>query len=176
MNDLEQSSTLSKRIFKIRGQAVMLDMDLAPLYKVPVKRLNEQVRRNIKRFPPDFMFSLSSTEIDFLRSQFATLKPHRGAHRKYPPLAFTEEGVAMLSGILRSPKAVAVNIAIMRAFVKLRHAISTQRDMARRIERVEGRLDLHDTDIRILHQRLEDVRKRPPLMPEKTASVTGFRR
>jgi len=103
---------IAQRILLIRGHRVMLDSDLAELYEVTTKRLNEQVRRNIKRFPPDFMFQLSREEFDFLRSQNATLKTARGQHRKYLPYAFTEQGVAMLSGVLNSGRAIDVNVAI----------------------------------------------------------------
>lgn len=101
----------------------MLDSDLAELYGVTTKRLNEQVRRNIERFPSDFMFQLSSDEAEFLRSQIATLKRGRGLHRKYLPYAFTEQGVAMLSSVLNSTRAVQVNIAIIHTFVKLREVL-----------------------------------------------------
>jgi hypothetical protein len=106
---------IERSIYLVRGQKVMLDMDLAKLYEVPTKRLNEQVRRNERRFPVDFMFQLTVQEIESLRSQFATLKPGRGKHRKYRPYAFTEQGVAMLSSVLNSDRAVQVNIEIMRA-------------------------------------------------------------
>ena len=103
----------------IRGQQVMLDRDLATLYGVETKRLNEQVKRNIKRFPEDFMFQLTKDEC--LRSQIATLNEGRGQHLKYMPYVFTENGVAMLSSVLRSDTAIEVNIRIMRAFVSMRH-------------------------------------------------------
>lgn len=106
---------IERSIYLVRGQKVMLDMDLAKLYEVPTKRLNEQVRRNERRFPVDFMFQLTVQEIESLRSQFATLKPGRGKHRKYRAYAFTEQGVAMLSSVLNSDRAVQVNIEIMRA-------------------------------------------------------------
>jgi len=111
----------------------MLDSDLADLYQVPVKRLNEQVRRNIDRFPADFMFQLRVEEGEILRSQFATLRLPHGAHRKYAPYAFTEQGVAMLSSVLHSPRAVQVNIEIMRAFVRLRGMLQTNKDLARKL-------------------------------------------
>ena len=110
---------IERHILLIRGQKVMLDFHLSGLYGVSTKRFNEQVRRNPNRFPSDFMFRLSSAEFEVLRSQIATSKPGRGG-RRYKPLAFTEQGVAMLSSVLRSERAVQVNIAIMRAFVKFR--------------------------------------------------------
>ena len=118
----------------------MLDTDLAELYGVPTKRLNEQVRRNLKRFPPDFMFQLTPIEAQSLRSQIATSKIGRGG-RRYRPLVFTEQGVAMLSSVLKSEKAIQVNIAIMRAFLKLREIIASHQDLARRLQELEGKYD-----------------------------------
>ena len=114
------SERIEKLIFLIRGQKVMLDSNLAELYDVPTKVFNQAVKRNKSRFPSDFMFQLTSEEFDILRSQIVTLETGRGRHRKYLPYAFTEQGVAMLSSILRSKRAVNVNIEIMRAFVRLR--------------------------------------------------------
>src|SRR5262245_4962429 len=107
--ELVTSISIERSIRLIRGQKVLLDTDLAHLYGVSPKRLNEQVRRNVARFPEDFMFQLSSEEAGILRSQFATLRLAHGTHRKYAPYAFTEQGVAMLSSVLRSPRAVQVN-------------------------------------------------------------------
>jgi len=119
----------------------MLDTDLAELYRVTTKRLNERVRRNIKRFPSDFMFQLTKEEEESLRSQIATLKGGRGQHRKYLPYVFTEQGVAMLSSVLNSERAVQVNIEIMRAFVRLRELMSTHKDLARKLETLEKKYD-----------------------------------
>ena len=119
----------------------MLDADLAELYGVSVKRLNEQVRRNIKRFPVDFMFQLTREEHDSLRSQIATLKGRRGEHRKYLPYVFTEQGVAMLSGILNSERAIRVNIEIMRAFVRLRQILASNAPLARKLDALEKKYD-----------------------------------
>jgi hypothetical protein len=118
----------------------MLDADLAVLYGVSTKRLNEQVRRNRSRFPDDFMFQLTGEEVRSLRSQFATSKPGRGG-RRYAPLVFTEQGIAMLSTVLNSERAIQVNIEIMRAFVRLREMIATHRDLARKLEALEKRYD-----------------------------------
>jgi hypothetical protein len=123
----------------LRGCKVILDNDLADLYEVEVKQLKRQVRRNIDRFPADFMFELSQEEYESLRRQFGTLK--RGEHSKYLPYAFTEQGVAMLSSVLRSKRAVQVNIEIMRAFVRLRQLMSTHKDLARKLEALEKRYD-----------------------------------
>jgi hypothetical protein len=132
---------IENAILVIRGQKVMLDEDLATLYEVPVKVLNQAVRRNQERFPADFVFRLSMREYRVLRSQIVTLEKGRGRYRKYPPLVFTEQGVAMLSSVLRSPRAVAVNIEIMRAFVRMRRMAVEHADIVRRIDRLERRYD-----------------------------------
>ena len=128
---------IQARILTVRGVQVMLDRDLAELYGVDVKRLNEQVKRNAERFPSDFMFQLSKEEC--LRSQIATLNEARGKHLKYMPYAFTESGVAMVSGVLRSLTAVEVNIRIMRAFVTMRHALAPLAPVMTRLEANERR-------------------------------------
>ncbi len=127
-------------IYLVRKQKVMLDKDLAVLYGVPTKRLNEQVQRNIDRFPSDFMFQLTDEETKNLRSQFATSKKGSGG-RRYNPYAFTEQGVAMLSSVLRSKRAVEVNIAIMRTFVKLREILADNALLRRKIESMERKYD-----------------------------------
>jgi hypothetical protein len=132
---------IEQKILLIKGQKVMLDSDLAALYGVTTKRLNEQVRRNIKRFPADFMYQLSREEFDSLRSHFATLKTGRGKHRKYMPYVFTEQGIAMLSSVLNSERAIEVNIQIMRTFVKLREMMSTHKDLARKLSELEKKYE-----------------------------------
>ena len=132
---------IERKIYLIRSQKVMLDSDLAKLYGVPIKRLNEQVRRNLKRFPVDFMFQLTKYEADSLRSQIASLKDGRGEHRKYLPYAFTENGVAMLSSVLNSERAIDVNIQIMRTFTKLREMLLTHKDLQKKIEELERKYD-----------------------------------
>lgn len=130
-------------ILHLRGQRVLLDSDLSALYGVPVKRLNEQTARNRERFPEDFMFQLSAEETHSLRSHVATLETGgRGQHRKYRPYAFTEQGIAMLSSVLRSPRAVQVNIEIMRAFVRLRALLQTNAELAARLAELEDKYDL----------------------------------
>jgi len=131
---------IERAILLIRGERVTLDQDLAELYGVPTRRLNEQVRRNLARFPGDFMFQLTAQEAASLRSQFAISNVGRGG-RRYAPLAFTEQGVAMLSSVLRSHRAVQVNIAIMRTFVKLREMLATHKDLARKLETLEKKYD-----------------------------------
>ena len=124
---------IQSKIFKIRGQLVMLDFDLAELYEVETRVLNQAVKRNTRRFPEDFMFQVSREEYTFLRSQIVTLEKGRGKFSKYNPLAFTEHGVAMLSGILNSPKAIETNISIIRAFVALRRYAMTFDELAAKI-------------------------------------------
>lgn len=131
----------SKSILFLRHQKVMLDADLAMLYGVETKVLNQAVRRNFDRFPTDFMFRLTSKEILFLRSQSVTLNRGRGYHKKYAPYAFTEQGVAMLSSVLRSSRAVKVNIEIMRAFVRLRRVLQSHRELAKRLDALETKYD-----------------------------------
>ena len=126
-------------VFFVRGEKVMFDADLAKLYGVSTKALNQAFRRNKQRFPSDFAFQLSTAEYDNLKSQIVTSSLHGG--RRRPPYAFTEQGVAMLSSVLRSARAVAVNIAIMRTFVQLRRLMDTNRDLARKIEALEKKYD-----------------------------------
>jgi hypothetical protein len=132
---------IEKSIFLIRGHKVMLDADLAELYQVSTKVLNQAVKRNKDRFPADFMFQLTDEEFTALRSRIVTLDGGRGRHRKYLPHAFTEQGVAMLSSVLRSKRAVSVNIEIMRAFVRLREILATHRDLANKLETLERKYD-----------------------------------
>ena len=139
MTTLVPIELIASKIYLIRGIKVMLDRDLAELYGVETKRLKEQVRRNIERFPQDFMFELTKDEYQALRSQIATLK--RGQHSKYAPFAFTEHGVLMLSSVLNSERAVQVNIQIMRTFTKLREMLSTHKDLKRKIESMEKKYD-----------------------------------
>jgi ORF6N domain. len=122
---MELQQVIQSKIYEIRGYKVMLDFDLAEIYQVETKRLKEQVRRNIGRFPPDFMFELTKEEYNYLRSQIATLEVGRGKYSKYLPFAFSELGVAMLSSVLRSDIAIKMNINIMRAFVAIRQIILT---------------------------------------------------
>ena len=128
-------------IYEVRGQKVMLDTDLAEMYEVEVSQLKRQVRRNIDRFPKDFMFELTPEEVSSLRCQNGILKPGRGQHSKYAPFAFTEEGVAMLSGLLRSKIAIQVNINIMRAFVAVRQAVSALQTSELHYEQLSHKVD-----------------------------------
>ena len=126
---------ITSKIYFIRNEKVLLDSDLAELYGVKTKRLKEAVRRNADRFPSDFMFQLSRLEYNSLRSQFASLK--RGEHSKYLPFVFTEQGVAMLSSVLNSNRAVQVNIAIMRAFVQMRRFLQSNEGLTKKLEELE---------------------------------------
>ena len=119
----------------------MLDADLAALYGVTTKRLNEQVRRNLGRFPSDFMFLLTNQEVAILRSQFATLKTGRGQHRKYVPYAFTEHGAIMAAMVLNSPRATEVSVYVVRAFVELRDTLVAHKELAKRLDELESRLE-----------------------------------
>ena len=130
---------IEQKIFMIRGKKVMIDSDLAIMYKVATKVFNQAVKRNIKRFPSDFMFQLTIEEALSLRSQFVTLK--RGQNRKYLPYAFTEQGVAMLSSVLNSSRAIEVNIQIIRTFVKLREMIISNKELRIKIEEIERKYD-----------------------------------
>jgi hypothetical protein len=159
---------VEQSILLIRGHRVMLDADLAMLYGVTTKRLNEQVQRNKKRFPSDFMFQLALEEVERLRSQFATLKTGRGQHRKYRPYAFTEQGVAMLSTVLHSERAIQVNIAIMRAFVQLREMIGSNKALARRFNELEKK---YDSQFRIVFEAIRELMAEP----ESKIKRIGFR-
>jgi len=137
--------TIANKILLIRGKKVMLDKDLAELYGVKPIRLREQVKRNIKRFPKDFMVQLNDKEIDLMVSQFAI--PSRKHLGGYKPYVFTEQGVAMLSSVLNSERAIEVNIRIMRAFVKLRELLLTHPDLKKKIDRLEKKYESHDREI-----------------------------
>src|SRR5579864_7765987 len=151
---------VARRIYIIRGRKVMLDADLADLYRVPTKAFNQAVKRNRKRFPIDFMFQLSAGEARSLRSQIVTSNGGRGG-RRYQPYAFTQEGVAMLSSVLSSPRAVQVNVAIMRAFVALRATAATYANLARKLEQLEKRCDHHDGNIRLVFDTLKTLIQAP---------------
>lgn len=165
---LVPQEVIEQKIFLIRGQKVMLDRDLAALYMVPTMRLNEQVKRNIKRFPEDFMFQLTKEEFKILKSQFAISS--WGGTRKLP-YAFTEQGVAMLSGVLNSERAVQVNIAIMRAFVRLRQILSTNKELAHKLEQLERKIEKHDTEIQAI---FEAIRQLMAPSAEKPKRRIGF--
>ncbi len=159
------------RIFLVRGQKVMLDSDLATLYSVSIKRLNEQVRRNIRRFPSDFMFQLTKEEAEPLRSQNATLKRGRGQHRKYLPYVFTEHGAIMAASVLDSERAVQISTYVVRAFVQLREMLSSNKELARKLNGLERRLTTHD---RAITELIEAIRQlMTPPAPKKKRPI-GF--
>jgi hypothetical protein len=141
------SERIERTILLIRGQKVILDTDLAALYGVTPKRLNEQVKRNRERFPADFTFQLTEAESLSLRSQIATLKQGRGRHRTYLRRAFTEHGAIMAASVLRSPRAVEMSILVVRAFVRLRSLLASHRDLAAKLDELERKLSTHDQQI-----------------------------
>lgn len=165
------------KIYLIRGMKVMLDFDLALLYSVETKQLKRQVKRNIDRFPKDFMFELKPAEYNSLRSQFGTLK--RGEHSKYMPMAFTEQGVAMLSSVLNSQTAIAVNIKIIRVFTRMREVMSKRKDILLKLEQLEtkiatqdGKILKHEFEIYAIFEALKKLIN--PTLPKKPR--IGFRR
>jgi hypothetical protein len=168
MSQIIPQETIENKIFLIRGKKVMLDRDLAALYGVKTSQLNRQVRRNRTRFPEDFMFQLNKEEFDNLKCQFGTSS--WGGARKLP-LAFTENGVAMLSGILSSRRAIEVNIQIMRTFTMIRRLIDTHKEIAQKISQLERKYEHHDFQIQKLFDKVRDI---PLLQEEKSAKVKGF--
>jgi hypothetical protein len=158
---------IERRILTLRGQKVMLDSDLAGLYGVTTKRLNEQVRRNRGRFPRDFMFELSSEETATLRSQNATSKRGRGG-RRYAPYAFTEHGAIMLASVLSTRVAVQASVHVVRAFVRLREILATHRDLARKLEELEGK---YDAQFKVVFDAIRQLMA----PPEKARRSIGFR-
>jgi len=159
----------------IRGQRVILDADLARIYGVPTKRLNEQVRRNAKRFPPDFLFQLTAVEIENLKSQIATSSSHGG--RRKLPYAFTENGAIMAANVLNSPQAVRMSVFVVRAFVQMRELLGSTKELAKQLatleEKLTARLDEHDTAIVEVLRRMMDILDPPPL-PEPPRRQIGF--
>jgi len=156
--------TIGGLIHYIRGEKVILDVDLARLYEVPTRVLKQAVRRNLHRFPSDFMFELSEDEIVSLRSQIVISK--KGGTR-YLPFAFTEQGVSMLSSVLNSEKAIEVNIAIMRAFVQMRKFLETNKELAEKIEELERTVSSHDEDILLIFETIKQLmhKKSQPMEP-----------
>lgn len=167
---------IEKKIFLIRGQKVMLDSHLAELYGVETKSLNLAVKRNIERFPDDFMFQLTHEEFQnlepSLRFQFETSKKTRGG-RRYLPYVFTEHGVAMLSSVLHSTKAVQVNIQIMRTFGRLRELLLSHIELKTKLDELERRIESHDTEIQIIFDAIHKLME--PEVVEKPKHKIGFR-
>ena len=163
-NALASTDFIANKIIFLRNEKVLLDYDLALLYDVESKRLKEVVRRNIGRFPDDFMFELSTDEWTSLRTQIASLKGGRGQHPKYPPMAFTEQGVAMLSGMLNSHRAIETNIAIMRTFVALRKWMQSNKELAAKIRQLERKYDQHFKLVfNAIHQLIKQERESRPI-------------
>lgn len=156
---------IESRILILRRQKVILDRDLAELYRVPVKRLNEQVKRNQARFPSDFLFQLNRREYESLRSQFATSNARRGG-RRYLPHAFTEHGAIMAATVLNSKRAVEISVFVVRAFVRLREMLATNRQIAAKISELEQRLESHDETILDLIEALRNLMT-PPKAPRR---------
>ncbi len=154
---------IENKIFLIRGRKVMLDKDLAELYGIETKRLNEQVRRNLKRFPEDFMFQLAKEDSENLRSQIATSS---WGGQRYASFAFTEQGVAMLSSVLNSDRAIEVNIIIMRAFVKLREILFAHKELNQKLEALERKVGKHDVEIQLILKAIRDLMAPPPEKPK----------
>jgi len=179
MRGLVQVERIESRIFLIREQKVMLDKDLAELYGVETKALNQAVKRNNERFPEDFAFLLTKEEIfnisqivlspgqesEKSRSQIVTLK--RGQNIKYPPRAFTEHGVAMLSSVLKSRRAIQVNIQIMRTFTKLRQILATHKELALKLSELEGKVQRHDSEIIAIFEAIRKLMMPPEIKKKR---------
>ncbi|MGC9208168.1 ORF6N domain-containing protein [Acidithiobacillus sp.] len=155
-----QVEALAQRIYRIRGQRVLLDADLAELYGVPTKRLNEQIKRNPDRFPPDFLFQLSEEEHAALRSQLATSNTGRGG-RRYLPYAFTEHGAIMAATVLNSPRAIEMSVFVVRAFVRLREMLSTHQELAEKLDALERTVSTHDQAIAGLINAIRELTHTP---------------
>lgn len=164
------AEAIETRIRLFRGHKVMLDADLASLYQVTTKRLNEQVRRNRDRFPEDFMFQLTVDEVNSLRSHIATSNMGRGGRRTLP-YAFTEHGAVMLASVLNSPVAVEASIQVVRAFVRLREILATHKELANKLVELEARIEAHDKGITALFEAIRQLME-PPDTPQRRI---GFR-
>ena len=167
LHERESRRTIDRTVHRLRGHNVILDADLADLYQVDVRVLNQAVKRHRDRFPSDFMFRLTAQELEHLRSQIVISKPERGG-RRYAPYAFTEHGVAMLSSVLRSPRAVRVNIEIMRAFVRLRRVLDTNTELGRKLDDLEAN---YDAKFAIVFEAIRELMS-PPHLPRRRI---GFR-
>ena len=163
---------IQNKILFIRGHKVMLDKDLAYLYGVTTGNLNKAVKRNAERFPEDFMFQLTNAEGDSLRFQIGSLK--RWQHLKYLPYAFTEQGVAMLSSVLKSKRAIQVNVQIMRVFVRLKELMISHKDLARKIEDLERKFSDHDKKFILVFEAIKQLMKEPRAPPKKPKGPMGF--
>jgi len=166
--------SIAQSILLLRGQKVLLDADLAELYGVETKVLLQAVKRNRERFPEDFMFQLTADEFGILRSQFVTSS---WGGRRYAPYVFTEQGVAMLSSVLKSPRAIAVNIEVMRAFVRLREMLSSNKELAAKLNELEHKLESHDQAIAGILNAIRELMKPPqPVKKQPIGFVTEKRK
>ena len=165
--EIFSAARIAQAIYLLRGQKVMLDFDLAALYRVPTGHLNRAVKRNWSRFPADFMFRLGCNEVEILRCQTGISS---WGGRRGLPHAFTEQGVAMLSSVLKSERAVKVNIAIMRAFVRLREMLETNRQLAKKFSELEERVDKHDDEIAAIIDAIRQL----IAPPQKSTREIGF--
>lgn len=166
-----ETDQITSSIYLIRGEKVIMDFTLAQLYEVEVRTLKRSVRRNLQRFPSDFMFELTKAEYHSLRSHFGMLK--RGEHSKFLPFAFTEQGVAMLSGVLNSPRAILVNIAIMRAFVQIRRYLESHKELARRIDELEKAVSGYDEKIQLIFSAIRQLMEKKENIPDR--NPVGFK-
>lgn len=167
MNSIS-TSEIEKIIYVIRGQKVMLDRDLSDLYQIETREFNQSVKRNLKRFPNDFMFQLTSDENEILKSQDMKLRKETHGGRRYLPFVFTEQGVAMLSSVLNSDKAIEVNISIMRIFVKLRKVLASDETLAGKLQNLEKG---SDKLFRIVFERLESLESELPALSPKRKKI-----
>lgn len=166
------AKSIERCILTLRGQKMMLDHDLADLYGVTTRELVQAVKRNLDRFPGDFMCQLTAEEFTALRSQFviSNVRTGRGG-RRYPPYAFTEQGVAMLSSVLHGPRAIRVNVEIMRAFVRLRGMLASHEDLARKVAELERKHDTHDAQLKAIFDAIRQLMA----LPEKARRSIGFK-
>ena len=170
MKSIIPAEQIERRIYLIRGHKVMLDVDLATLYGVTTKRLNQQVNRNRRRFPEDFMFQLTADEAKSLRLHFATSNMGRGG-RRYFPYVFTEYGAVMLSSVLNTPVAIETSVKIARAFVRLREMISTHKELAQKLQELERKMQGHDIHIQNIFGAIRQLMEGP----KKSAPAIGFK-
>lgn len=171
MSNLVPIEHIEKAILFIRGHKVMLDSTLAALYGETTKRLNQQVHRNLRRFPIDFMFQLSQEEYESLRLHFATSKSYRGG-RRYTPHVFTEQGIAMLSSVLTSQRAIDVNIEIMRTFVRFRRLLASNKVLSKRLDELEQKYKSHDQQFKVVFDAIRELMTAPLSSTKKI----GFKR
>lgn len=172
--DLGVIDQIGDKIHVVRGQRIMLDSDLAEVYGVTTKRLNEQVRRNASRFPKDFVFQLNEDEFESLRSQFATSTSPRGG-RRYLPYAFTEHGAVMLASVLNSQTAVEASIVVVRAFVKMRAMLALHQDLADRVQELEKVSNYHGQKFKVVSDLLESIMRDPKYLKRKIGFVEAKR-